>query len=52
MYGKHTTLHCAAFQLTYLIITHFRATLISRYRNGNISRDLNFAILTNHCFSR
>ena len=28
----------------YLFITYFRATLISRIWNGNISRDLNFAI--------
>ena len=32
----------------HIIITLFRATLISRIWNGNISQDSNFAILTNH----
>ena len=35
-----------------LTITYFRATLISRIWNRNISRQLNFAILWNHRFSR
>ena len=35
-----------------LTITYFRATLISRIWNSNISRHLNFAILSNHRFSR
>ena len=35
-----------------LIVTYFRATLISRIWNRNISRHLNFAILSNHRFSR
>ena len=35
-----------------LTITYFRATLISRIWNRNISRHLNFAILSNHRFSR
>ena len=35
-----------------LIVTYFRATLISRIWNSNISRHLNFAILSNHRFSR
>ena len=34
------------------IITYFCLTLVSRIWNGNISRDLNFGILTNHLFSR
>ena len=39
-------------QSLYLIITYFRASLISRIWKRNISRDLNFAILANHRFSR
>ena len=35
-----------------LTITYFRATLISRIWNRNISRHLNLAILSNHRFSR
>ena len=36
----------------FLIVTYFPATLISRIWNSNISRHLNFAILSNHRFSR
>ena len=36
----------------YLVITYFRATLISRIWNKNISWDLKFAILTNQLFLR
>ena len=36
----------------FLIVTYFPATLISRIWNRNISRHLNFAILSNHRFSR
>lgn len=35
-----------------LIITYFRATLISRIQNKNISQDFKFAILMNHRFKR
>ena len=36
----------------FLVITYFRETLISQSGNQNISRDFNFAILTNHRFLR
>ena len=53
---KDDIVRCNIFQLHdnefCLFITYFRATLISRIYDRNNSRDLNFAILTNHCFSR